>query len=44
MAARRWQHFTRLGSGVRLAHTLVAVYDGSLQEWTRSPELPLEVG
>jgi hypothetical protein len=23
MDARRWQHFTRLGSGVRLAHTLV---------------------
>ena len=27
-----------------LGESDVAVYDGSLQEWTRNPELPLEVG
>ena len=27
-----------------LGESDVAVYDGSLQEWTNNPELPLEVG
>jgi thiosulfate/3-mercaptopyruvate sulfurtransferase len=27
-----------------LGESDVAVYDGSLQEWTNDPELPMEVG
>lgn len=28
----------------RLGHPSVAVYDGSMSEWSRDPELPMEVG
>lgn len=28
----------------RLGHPSVAVYDGSMSEWTRDPELPMETG
>lgn len=28
----------------RLGHRSVAVYDGSMSEWTRDPDLPMEVG
>lgn len=28
----------------RLGHLGVAVYDGSMSEWTRDPELPMEIG
>ena len=27
-----------------LGHTRVAVYDGSLDEWSRDPDLPMETG
>lgn len=29
---------------VRLGHPSVAVYDGSMSEWTRDPDLPMETG
>ena len=29
---------------IRLGHPAVAVYDGSMSEWSRDPTLPMETG